>query len=387
MYFQRKNKKNVIIPFKLVNNLIVFPMRVNNSGIMYFILDSGVRTPIITDLGVNDSIILKTIRKQYIQGLGEGEPVEVLFSTNNNFSISDIVQSDLNAFMLTENIFNLSSKMGTQINGIIGYDIFSNFVVEVDYIKEKLILHNPDLYKHRVAKRKVQLPLTIQNKKVYINTRIEQNDGSIVPVKLLVDTGSSLALWISLQSNDKLYLPEKHEEAYLGKGLNGDIYGKQSRIKAVYIEKYKLENPTTSFPDSTSVMNTVRLDGRNGSLGAEVLRRFRVIIDYQRKSISFYPNHNMKDEFYYDMSGIEINVPYPDLPIFVIFKIKEGSPADLAGLKVNDQIMSIYLKDNTDLTLNEIHSYFQSKPGKKVSIIVLRDNKRIKTELILRQDI
>ena len=362
-------------------------MRVNNSGIMYFILDSGVRTPIITELGKNDSIILKTIRKQYIQGLGEGDPVEVFFSTNNNFSILDIVQSDLNTFMLTENIFNLSSKMGTQINGIIGYDIFNNFVVEIDYIKEKLILHNPDEYKYRAAKRKIQLPLTIQNKKVYIDTKIEQNDGSIVPVKLLVDTGSSLALWVSLESNDKLYLPEKYEEAYLGKGLNGDIYGKLSRIKAVYIGKHRLENPTTSFPDSTSVMNTVRLDGRNGSLGAEIFRRFRVIIDYQRKIISFYPNHNLNDEFYYDMSGIEINVPYPDLPVFVIFKIKEGSPADLAGLKVNDQIMSIYLKDNTDLSLNEIHSYFQSKPGRKVNMIVLRDNKRIKMKLILRQDI
>lgn len=387
MYFTNEKRKNVIVPFRLINNLIVIPMRINNSGIMYFILDSGVRTPIIVELFADDSVIIKTQQTRKIQGLGDGSPIEVLYSTNNDFSILGIIHSNLNAFVLQDNIFGLSSKMGTKINGLIGYDIFSSFIVEIDYIHERLTLHNPDKYKHKERKRAAEIPFVIQNKKSYFKTKITQEDGSIIIVKLLIDTGSSMALWLSLNSNKDLKLPSKCTNEFLGRGLNGDIYGKQGRIKSLFMGKYELVNPTVAYPDSNSVMNAVQQDGRNGSLGAEVLRRFRVIINYHNKTLTLLPNQNFRDKFEYNLSGMEIIVPYLDLPVFVISKIKEGSPADIAGLKIGDQILFISHKKNTELKFSEINAILQSKPGRSIKIIVQREDQKIKTKLVLRKDL
>ncbi len=387
MYFTSKSRKNVIIPFRLINNLIVIPLHINNSGVLYFILDSGVRTPIITELNSRDSITVRAYQKQKIHGLGKGDPIEVLYSPDNDFSILDIVHSNLNAYVLQNNVFKLSSKMGTNINGLIGYDVFSSFIVEIDYIKERLILHNPEKYRYRKSKRVAQLPFIIQNKKSYIHTKIEQEDGSVLPVKLLIDTGSSLALWLSLSSDKQLILPSNYQDSYLGKGLNGDIYGKLGRIKSLYIGQYQLKNPTAAFPDSSSVMNTVRLDGRNGSVGAEVLRRFRVTIDYHNKIILFIPNHNIRDKFEYNMSGLEFTVPIPGLPVFAISRIKEGSPADSVGLEVGDQLLFLNNHKNTELTLNEIHTILQSKPGRKIKLIVQRDNEKITYRFALKKEL
>ena len=132
---------------------------------------------------------------------------------------------------------------------------------------------------------------------------------------------------------------------------------------------------------------TVRFDGRNGSLGAEVLRRFRVVINYHDKTITLLLNQNFHDKFEYNLSGMEIIAPFPDLPIFTISKIKEGSPADIAGLKVGDQIIFISHKNNTELKLTEINSILQSKPGRSVKIIVKRENEKITTKLVLRKDL
>jgi len=387
MYFIRETKRNVIIPFKLINNLIVIPIKINNSKIYYFILDSGVRTPIITELDYNDSIKLNYLRKQKIHGLGKGDPLEVYFSTHNDFSIFNIIHSNLNAYFLAENVFHLSAKMGTQINGLIGYDIFKNFIVKIDYAGKKLILYNPALYSQKKNRRWTTLPLEINNKKAYLRTVIEQEDGSKIPVKLLLDTGSSLALWLSVESDSLLKLPSKYKETFLGKGLNGEIYGKKSRIKSVYIGKYKLTNPTASFPDSSSVLNTIKKDNRNGSLGAEILRRFTVIIDYYNKEISFLPNHNLHDEFKYDRSGIEIYVPYPGLPFYVIHRIRKDSPADKAGLKKGDQILSINSNKNINLTLNQIHGILRRKDGYKIKMKVQRDNEVIEAQFKLKKDL
>ncbi|MFC2086478.1 aspartate aminotransferase, partial [Bacteroidota bacterium] len=115
---------------------------------------------------------------------------------------------------MKDDFFGFSAKMGAKINGLIGYDIFNSFIVEIDYIHERLILHNPVKYKHKERKQAVVKPFIIQNKKSYLTTEITQEDGSIIPVKLLIDTGSSLALWLSLNSNKDIKLPSKYNDTY-----------------------------------------------------------------------------------------------------------------------------------------------------------------------------
>ncbi|MCK4465261.1 MAG: hypothetical protein KAU83_06080, partial [Bacteroidales bacterium] len=68
--------------------------------------------------------------------------------------------------------------------------------------------------------------------------------------------------------------------------LSGDIYGKLGKIHGFRLGGSLFNSPIVAFPDSASAGNSSGLDDRNGSLGSEILRRFRVIIDYPNKQIT-----------------------------------------------------------------------------------------------------
>lgn len=381
--FPKDYQEVVRIQFRMINNLIIIPISINNSDTMSFVLDSGVRTALITELSVGDSLSLNYTRQTQVNGLGQGEPVEALHSYGNTFSLGGIVFENFNIYVLMENIFELSNHLGIKVHGIIGFDVFKDIIVEIDYNTRILYLHNQKYYKYKKHKKAVEFPLEFVSHKPYIYTEIIQNDSSQINMKLLVDTGGSMALWLALGSDKRIIEPEKKLEAFLGRGLNGDINGFIGRISAIKIGQYILKSPVTSFPDSASVNSVIISDNRNGSLGAEALRRFRVIIDYPNSRITLKPNKNLKEKFTYNMSGIELFTPIPGLPIYEILNIHPNSPADQAGLKKGDQIVRLNYKPAYEYSYNDVNALFQSKAGKTIKIIVAREDGEFATKFIL----
>ena len=124
---------------------------------------------------------------------------------------------------------------------------------------------------------------------------------------------------------------------------------------------------------------------RNGTLGAEILRRFYVTMDYPNKRLILRPNSNLKDKFNCNMSGLEVSNPMPGLPIFLVDNIRKNSPAYYAGIQENDQIISLNNTSDKTLTLNDINLLFQSQEDKRVRLTVLRNGEQIKTEFFLKK--
>jgi hypothetical protein len=274
---------------------------------------------------------------------------------------------------------------------LIGADIFNNFIVEIDYEKKKITFHKVESYKYKKKTRaKETLPLIIHNSKPYIEADVYlENEVTPKKVKLLLDLGSSDALWLFPGSLEGYELPEKTYDTFLGVGLNGEIFGKKGRISKIAIGKYELKNPIVSFPDSSSIRNSAdqELQGRNGSIGAEILSRFNIIIDYKNQLLTLEPNNKFRHSFNHNMSGVEIHTPYVGLPVFEISYVREGSPGYQAGLKKGDQILSINYKNAVDYTLNDIILLFQQREKKKIKMKVLRDGVTIKTKFTLQKAI
>ena len=78
---------------------------------------------------------------------------------------------------------------------------------------------------------------------------------------------------------------------------------------------------------------------------------------------------------------------YPGLPVYVISKVRENSPGALAGLQVEDQLISINRMNYKDLTLNDVNYFLQMKEGKKLKITVLRKGEKVKTVLELKDEL
>jgi hypothetical protein len=383
-YFTSKTR-SVQIPFRFVNNLMVIPMHINGSDTMRFILDTGVKTALITGLG-NSEVQLRGTRKIRIRGLGDGDDLEALLSYGNRFDILPTVRGDNHdVLVLTEDIFTLSTKLGVRVHGIIGYDVFKNFVAEIDYAEHKIMLYLPERYRRRPSGQ--MIPLVIDDGKPYLETTVEFEDGSRTKVKLLVDTGASYALSLDPASSPDIVLPGKTIDAYLGQGLSGDIHGKIGRVKSIELGKYKFKNLITSFPDSSSLRQLAGATPRNGQLGGDILKRFYMVVDYPNSRLYLKPNGEYGRPFYYNLSGIELATPFPGLPIFKISEVAAHSPAAEAGLQRGDEVIEVNGQKTISFTLNQFSELFHSKPGKKVIMKIQRGEQVLRKEFVLRQPI
>ncbi|MCS7018924.1 MAG: aspartyl protease family protein [Cytophagales bacterium] len=386
VYWMHPKAKSVTIPFRLANNLMIIPVSINGSDSLRFIVDTGVKTPLITSLNVSDSLQFSNARKIKIRGLGAGDDLEALLSYGNVFAFTPQLSArNHDLLILLQDVFMLSKKLGMYVNGIIGYDFFKDFIVEIDYETRRLVLHRPQYYRKKL--RGYSLPMEIVDGKPYVECYVKQCNGKRAKVRLLIDTGASSAVSLDVLSHPDIHYPTQYIEAYLGQGLSGDIHGKLGRIESLEIGKYVLKNVTASFPDSASLGMFAGSKQRNGQLGADVLKRFRVWMDYEGGRIYLKPNSFFKEPFHYNLSGMEVITPIPGLPLFTISEVSPHSPAAEAGLLPGDEILHINRRSAFSFRLTEIMALFQSKPGRKISISVRRGTQIITTQLVLRKPI
>jgi len=379
-YFKDSLQTQMTINFKFINNLIVIPLQINESDTLHFILDTGLRFTVLTKLPENKSVVFNKVKETLISGLGEDEDSKAWITYNNKVEINNITSDFVNIYVLEHDRFNLSSQMGIEINGLIGNDLFENFIVKIDYTKEKITFCTPSKFKYNNKYKKwAEYPIILYNQKPYIQLPITLNNDSIITAKLLVDNGSSDALWLFPGTNSNIELPNSGNNHYLGQGLNGNIYGKQSRVKNLEIGRFKMKDVTTLFPDSLSVKYNVinDVEGRNGSIGSEILKRFYVIIDYSNQKMLFKANSKINDDFYFNLSGLEVIMPMLGLPIYEISQVRKDSPADIAGVKVGDQLVEINNISIISYTFNDIINIFKSKAGRRIKLKLNRNGEFI----------
>ena len=413
------------VRFQLINNLIVFPIEINGKQLS-FILDTGVTKTILFSLRTSDSLVVKDVRNVTLSGLGKGDPAKALLAKNNTFRIKDMMSSDEDLYIVAEGAIDLSSKMGTTIHGIIGYNLLKDIVVKIDYRNKFLEFINPKAFNSESCKRCEEFPIQIRNRKPFINGKLVLEDSigvKNIDVKLLIDSGGSDAVWLFENSKPSIAPPKKFFNDILGEGLSGTIYGKRSRVKGFKLGSFLLKEPTVSYLDSLSTSKALNFKERNGSLGGDILRRFRVWIDYPNNRIILKKTGSLTSGFNYNMSGLTIayngkklvrkeqeskninyglgnqstrgqgevsfvtNYRYVFLPVYKIDGVIPDSPAGLAGIKKGDAIVSINFKLAYDYSLQDILNLFQSKNNKRIVMKIRRNGETMKFKFNLKRKI
>ncbi len=406
------------VSFQLINNLIVIPLEINDAK-LNFILDSGVSKPILFNLSDQDSIALKNVTEITINGLGAGEPIKALNSVGNSFKLKKIRNNDQQLFVVIDKDINFSPTLGMPIHGIIGYDLFRDFVVDVNYSSKSIKFTDPKYYRQKSSSKTVTLPLSIIERKAYVDGEVSFEDMESVPVKLLVDTGSSDAVWLFQDLEKGINVPTKHYVDYLGKGLNGNIFGKRTRVRSVKLGNFLLKDAKAAFPDMYSFSSIKDLGDRNGTVGGEILRRFNIVFNYPENEVHLRKNKNFKAPFRFNMSGLELQhngVRYIAermtdargvlkndersfgdvqilmenrtrlslVPEIIVSGIRAGSPAEQAGLREGDIILAVNGKKIHKYKLQEVLNMINEKEGKKVRVQIERYNKDLTFSFTLK---
>jgi len=410
----------VTIPFKLINNLIFIPIKVNGVE-LNFLLDSGVEETILFSMEDKQEVSFNNVEKIKLRGLGSEEEIEGLKSTNNVLTSHGLKSQNHLLYIILDQTFNLSSHIGIPVNGIIGHKFFKNNVVEINYQRKKITIHsNNEQVRKKLGKKFTSIPITIEKSKPYIEA-VAVVDSREIPAKLLIDIGNSDSFWVF--ENNKIKLPKKNFPDFLGKGFSGDIEGHRAKIEKFSLADFDFKNPIVSFPDSSSIKNVRMVPGRIGSVGGEILKRFTLVLDYAGKNLYLKKNSKFFEPFTYNKSGITVqhnglqwvqetvhlqtvqvassmgevdqNLKKDDnfrykfslKPVYEIVNIRKYSAAEKCGLQKGDIIVRINNNLPYKYSLQQINSLLKSEEDIWINLEVERNSLILKFRFKLEDEL
>lgn len=405
-FFLQKNKKKDKISFKLVNNLPIVEIEINGTPLS-FIVDTGVKSTILFSLEEADSLQLRNTTPVMLQGLGAGGAVEALRSLNNKVKVGNAVDNDHALYIIFDSTLNFSPRMGVPVHGILGNEFFKNFIVKINYANEVITIYNPKKHTLRPCTKCEELPITFVGGKPYISLFVASEDVK-KEVTLLVDSGSSDVMWLFDSDDFIRESPKNYFKDFLGLGLSGSIFGKRTRIPVLAVGSYVLNEVNTSFPEEAAIVKARYFEERDGSVGGGFLSRFTVTFDYNNSLVRLKKNRKFKEPFNYNMSGLTLEhqgvelvkeerqasvntdrlrqnesmsvnsisvtteVHFSLVPKYVVAEVREGSPADLAGVQKGDEVISINGRPCYQYKLYKLIEMFSTDEGKRISLEVRR---------------
>ncbi len=348
------------IPFiQLSGGIVILKAKLGNfPDTLNFVLDTG-SSGISLDSTTVDYLKLKpTPTDTTIRGIAGTRKVGFLF--NQQLHLPGLTIEKLNFHVNDYSI--LTAVYGEQIDGIIGYAVLSRYIVQINYDSNKIDI---------LSRGTIRYPRGGFLLKPSINTlpsyTIRVKDAITINSRLLYDMGAGVCLMLSKDFvNDSAFLYKKRKLwAKEGEGVGGKIDMHTTVIKEVKLGPFRFRAvPVYIFDD---VYNVTSYPSLGGLIGNDILRRFNVIINYDKRDIYLTPNSHFNEAFDYSYSGVEL---YMINGLIVAGDVAKGSPAEQGGLREGDIVIAI--NKNFTQNLNQFKTALQV-PNEKIKIIIRRD--------------
>ncbi len=372
----------VEIPFEQINNLVVIPVVINDFLKLKFVVDTGVETTILTEPAYVPLLDIEFYRKITISGAGINDSINAYVAKDVALELpGGVYGKNMNLIVLEDDFLKLSERMGMDVQGIIGHDIFNQFVVEFDYKNSVINLYRPKKYRPR--RRWTEVDMDVVDSKPFITAK-DESSGEFM--NLMVDSGASHALLLDPEQTN-VAMPEKMIETRLGTGLGGEINGKLGRMDAVSISEFEFNDVLVSIPNPDAYSKLIKRGSRQGTIGGEILSRLNPVFDYQNEKVYLTKNRNFNEIFEADMCGIDLIVKGPFLDTLYIDYVRKDSPADKAGLEKGDVVFSVNGHSLNYSPFGRIQSMLKGRPNRKVKFKVIRNGEKLKLDVRLKRQI
>jgi hypothetical protein len=370
------------VPARFHGDHVFVPVRIDGSTPLWYLLDSGAQMTILDATSAREVGIVAagTSQLEGIGGTAAGagitpEPVAIhLHGTE--------------AYRLTRPVADLSgvqASLGTPLHGILGYDLFLRFVVEIDYAGGRVVLHDARSFTARPDD--LRLDMEVDRSRPFVRGTIVLADGREASGRFLIDTGSDDAL--------HLYSPFVQRHAVLDAlpatitanvvGVGGELHARHGRLRALRLGPFVLDQPVATL--SVAPPGLTAAADAAGHIGAEVLRRFTVTIDSRRGALYLRPNPRLAEPFEESMSGLGLIAYGADLREYRVHRVEPGSPAEHAGVRAGDLILEVDGRPADSITLAALRELNRSGPGRTVRLTVRRDGDTHALEIRLRRRI
>jgi hypothetical protein len=302
---------------------------------------------------------------RYIRGIAGKIPQRLL--NGITLSVGGLTMDSLTMEVSDYDI--LSSVYGEKIDGIIGYTFFARYLVGVDYDSSWIDIYSngPIRYPrggYLLKPRLLGLPM------------LEGNlaDARAISSRFYFDTGAGLCLLLSsnFTSDSAVFRPRRKKPVRTqGAGLGGKTDMELTILRTFSLGPFHFHQvPTYIFDDEYDVTSYPQLCGL---IGNDLLRRFNLIINYQRSEIYIRPNTAYDQPFDYSYSGVSIGLIGGRV---VVTDVMPGSPGQKAGLREGDIILMVDGDGKQDV---QTYQSLLRTIGPKVKVLVRRTNGELST--------
>jgi hypothetical protein len=353
----------VEVPFKIGDDAMIVDATVNGRKVA-LMFDTGFSGAVVLD----NRIAIGPVAG--MQGLrdfvGTLEMPYVNIKTLN-LGAKKIDAVDMVAVQTPPNDYSFS--YGIHCDGIMGFDVIRSHVTEINFEKRKFVFY-PNSYD--ITKKKPD------GKRTFLARLIPAGNNSL---EMEVFTKDRKRMRLALDTGNAFYATT-HKEVLQRVGIWPD--GKEADFKKLAgvasgtIESWYMKMPSLEIygvPVETSVWSIIDLpsssaDG-DGTVGFGFLSNFNLTIDYERRRVWL---ENWTGKVSNDLSAdVGISAFYSDRTKRVeIVRVAPGSPAEKAGIKAGDQLLSIDGKELVAPSYRAIEKQLQGSLGSKVALAVSR---------------
>lgn len=345
------------VPFRLVKQHIMLDVTVNGSRPLAFILDTG-DTFGIVDLDVARELGLGLTGDVAVDGIGSKAAAsrQVAGATYGLPQLPGF-KGPIVIAMPLHNL--LSNRLGEDLDGIVGGDFIRKFVVEIDYAAGKVILHDKDAFSYTGPGESLPLEYD-QERQPVVRAEVTPVGGKPLSGRFKIDTGAQHAIALHSPFVAKNALPGEGvptiDDMRTG-GVAGESSSKVARLSELKIGSFKFERPIALFASDKS--GAFANGSLQGNIGAAILARFRVFLDYSHNRMILEPASTFHDPFDRAFAGMGIEAEGKDHKTFVVKYVQAKSAAADAGVAPGDVIRGIDNRPAAGLTLTEIFDQLQ----------------------------
>ena len=365
------------IPFQLSSNVIFVQVRVNGSEPLWFVLDTGAGGTLL-DTNRAKTLGIKVSGGGDVDGAGENS-VAAGMAKNVSFSLPGVDFQAREVAVLP--LSSLNRYIGRVVEGVLGHDFFSRFVVEVDYAARIINVYDPKGFQYSGPGDSI--PLELKDNGPSVHARLNLPGRAPIEGSFRIDTGGSHALILNTPfvKTQKVLESISKTIAAPAAGVGGETSVRLGRVQSLQLGRFALEKPVTTFAQSAK--GALANPDLTGNIGGGILRRFKVIFDYRNHRMILEPNGHLTEPFESDMSGIVLTAEGVKLDAFTIFYVTENSPASEAGLRVGDVITAIDDKPSSALALDDVREMFKQN-GREYLLSIKRGEQSSQVKIKLR---
>jgi len=257
---------------------ILLPVIVNGKGPFSFVLDTGANAAVVTE-ELAKTLALQNVEAKEAVGAG-GKRLSVLVGQAGSISVGATkVENAKVGIMKT-----LPKCVG---QGVVGYDFLKHYVLTIDYMQNKLTFAQPEEYETDDHMLYASVPLKIPRPDrplilvdVLINTK--------KTYQFILDTGASVSV-VSPTLAEQTGIRTASGETIIG--ASGAATSSSGILKSLRIGDALIEDVAVMISDAFSPLNQAVRTIMDGILGYNVLREFRLIIDYPNGILQFRRSH------------------------------------------------------------------------------------------------